>query len=69
VADPMSLRRAIHWVKGGPMATMAKPHLESFGALDRHPMLELKTPRLPGLRLAGTSRYRDVSHFHGLEAL
>ena len=24
---------------------------------------------LPGLRLAGTSRYRDASHFHGLEAL
>jgi cytochrome P450 len=25
--------------------------------------------RLPGLRLAGTSRYRDAFHFHGLEAL
>jgi hypothetical protein len=24
---------------------------------------------LPGLRLARTSRYRDLSHFHGLEAL
>ena len=69
MADPMSLRPPIRWAKGGLMATMAKPHLESFGALDRHPMLELKTPRLPGLRLAGTSRYRDVSHFHGLEAL
>jgi hypothetical protein len=30
---------------------------------------KLETPRLPGLRLAGASRYRDVSHFHGLEAL
>jgi hypothetical protein len=25
--------------------------------------------RLSRLRLAGTSRYRDLSHFHGLEAL
>ena len=24
---------------------------------------------LPGLRWARTSRYRDLSHFHGLEAL
>jgi hypothetical protein len=51
------------------MATMAKPHLDSFDALDRHSTLELETPRLPGLRWAGTSRYRDASHFHGLEAL
>lgn len=51
------------------MAAMAKPHLESFEALDRHSMLELETPRLPGLRLAGTPRYRDASHCHGLEAL
>ena len=51
------------------MATMAKPHLESFEALDRRSMPELETPRLPGLRFAGASRYRDVSHFHGLEAL
>jgi hypothetical protein len=45
------------------MATTAKPHLESFDAL------ELETPRLPGLRSEGTSRYRGASHFHGLEAL
>ena len=51
------------------MATMAKPHLESFDALDRHLMLEFETSRLSRLRLARTSRYRDVSHFHGLEAL
>ncbi|MGB7976038.1 MAG: hypothetical protein WCF81_17215 [Roseiarcus sp.] len=48
---------------------MARPHRESFGALDRHSMFELETPQLPGLRLAGTSRYRDATHFHGLEAL
>ena len=51
------------------MATMAEPHLESFDALDRHSMLELETPRQPCLRSPGASRYRDVSKFHGLEAL
>jgi hypothetical protein len=51
------------------MATTAKPHLQSFDALDRRSMHELKTARLPGLRFAGASRYRDVSHLHGLEAL
>ena len=65
----MSLRRPIRWAKDGPMATMAKPHLESFDALDRHPMLELEAHRLPGLHMARTARYRDASHFHGLEAL
>jgi hypothetical protein len=48
---------------------MAKPHLESLDALDRRSMHELETPRLSRLRLAGTARYRDASHFHGLEAL
>jgi hypothetical protein len=51
------------------MATTADPHLESFDAPDRRSMHELETARLPGLRFAGASRYRDVSHLYGVEAL
>ena len=37
----------------------------------RRPIRWAKTAHrlLPGLRWARTSRYRDLSHFHGLEAL
>jgi hypothetical protein len=32
-------------------------------------MHELETAPAPDLRFAGASRYRDVSHLHGIEAL
>ena len=57
----------LHLLRGTAMLCVAGT--ESFDALDRHSMVELETPRLSRLRLDRTSRYRDVSHFHGLEAL
>ena len=35
----------------------------------RRPIRWAKGNRLPGLHMARTARYRDGSHFHGLEAL
>ena len=54
----LSFGAGIHFCVGAPLA-----RLELAVAL---PIL---FARLPGLRLAGTSRYRDAFHFHGLEAL
>ena len=54
----VSFGAGIHFCVGAPLA-----RLELAVAL---PIL---FARLPGLRLAGTSRYRDAFHFHGLAAL
>ena len=54
----LSFGAGIHFCVGAPLA-----RLELAIAL---PIL---FARLPGLRSAGTSRYRDAFHFHGLEAL
>ena len=54
----MSFGAGIHFCVGAPLA-----RLELAVAL---PIL---FARLPGLRLAEPSRYRDAFHFHGLEAL
>jgi unspecific monooxygenase len=54
----LSFGAGIHFCVGAPLA-----RLELAVAL---PIL---FARLPGLRLAGTSRYRDAFHFHGLGAL
>jgi cytochrome P450 len=54
----LSFGAGIHFCVGAPLA-----RLELAVAL---PIL---FTRLPGLRLTGTSRYRDAFHFHGLEAL
>jgi cytochrome P450 len=54
----LSFGAGIHFCVGAPLA-----RLELAVAL---PIL---FARLPGLRSAGTSRYRDAFHFHGLEAL
>lgn len=48
----------IHFCIGAPLAR-----------LEMQVSLPILFERLPGLRLAGTPRYRDAYHFHGLERL
>ncbi|MEP6826703.1 MAG: cytochrome P450 [Aestuariivirga sp.] len=54
----VSFGAGIHFCVGAPLA-----RLEMLVAL------EVLFKRLPNLRLAETPRYKDVYHFHGLEAL
>ena len=54
----LSLGAGIHFCVGAPLAR-----------LELAVTLPILFARLKGLRLAGTSRYRDAFHFHGLEVL
>ncbi len=54
----VSFGAGIHFCIGAPLAR-----------LELQVALKMLFERLPKLRLAGTPRYRDTYHFHGLEAL
>jgi cytochrome P450 len=54
----VSFGAGIHFCVGAPLAR-----------LELEAALPILFQRLPGLRLAGTPRYKDSYHFHGLEAL
>jgi hypothetical protein len=68
----MSLRRLIRWAKDGSIPRPSTPSPAERGAplawLELGVALQILFARLPGLRLAVTSRYRDAFHFHGLAA-
>jgi cytochrome P450 len=54
----VSFGAGIHFCIGAPLAR-----------LEMQVAMPILFERLPGLRLAGTPRYRNTWHFHGLEAL
>jgi hypothetical protein len=68
----MLLRRLIRWAKTGPSSVHRRLAPAERGAplawLELAAALPILFARLPGLRLAVTSRYRDAFHFHGLAA-